>query len=142
MYKKLVIVFVITALWDVVLRLFAEEKVRLFGIENISWVRALKPYFEKHTVLAAALLAGIAGVAASVLIDSWKHPSFKKNKVAYALWVAVASALVGIPMRYTNLFPHLVEHYYKPLPITTIFSDALSGIVVMLTLAVLPIDLK
>ena len=134
MYKKLVVVFVVTALWDVVLRLFAEKRLRLFGIENLSWVRALAPYFESHTVLAAALLAGFAGVMAALLI-SIRRP---KNKIAYALWVALASALIGIPMRYTPMFPHLVKYYYEPLPCVTIFSDALSGLVVMATMAVMP----
>lgn len=129
-YKKLVVVFVVTAAWDVVLRLFAEKRLTLLGIENLSWVRTLEAYFEKHTVLAAALLAGFAGVMASLLIDSVRV----KSRAAYVAWVAIASALVGIPMRYTEMFPHLVEHYYKPLPVTTIFSDALSGVVVMLSM--------
>ena len=54
----MVLAFVITAAWDVLLRLFAEQKIKLFGIENISWVKALEKYFEEHTVLAAALIAG------------------------------------------------------------------------------------
>ena len=53
------------------------------------------------------------------------------------LWVAFISAIVGIPMRYSGLFPHLDTYYYKPLPITTIFSDALSGVIVGATMIIL-----
>ncbi len=133
-YKKLVLVFVITGIWDVLLRFLAEKKIKFFGVENVSWVKALQPYFEEHTVLAAALLAGFAGVCASLLIDSISRP---KTDFAFALWVGLASALVGIPMRVSEFYPHLKKYYYGPLPFTTIFSDALSGLVVMASMSAL-----
>ena len=34
-----------TALWDVVLRLFATKKLRILGIEKWNWVHVLEGYF-------------------------------------------------------------------------------------------------
>ena len=134
-YDRLVLVVVVTAVWDVILRFFATRTWRLFGIEDWNWVRVLRPYFEHHTVLGAALLAGFAGAAAYVLIRAVDTRGWSQWK--YLVWVAVASALVGVPMRYSGLFPYLKRYYYDPLPITTIFSDAFSGVVVAITIGVL-----
>lgn len=136
-YQYIVVAFVITALYDVLLRMFSEGKIKLFGIENINWVVALKGYFEKHTVLAAALIAGFVGAVAYVIIAKTMPVQCKDNIIYYMLWVAFISAIVGIPMRYSGLFPHLDTYYYKPLPITTIFSDALSGVIVGATMIIL-----
>jgi len=130
-------VFVITALWDVVLRFFAMGHVKLLGIEELDWVKALKPYFQEHTVLGAALIAGFAGILAYVPIYAFKHKSFK-NIWVFTLWIAFVSAAVGFPMRYSGLFPKLTEHYYNALPTTTTMtSDAFSGVVVAATVKAL-----
>ena len=57
-----------------------------------------------------------------------------ESTLLYLVWVASISAIVGLPMRYSELFPILKQYYYDPLPVTTIFSDALSGVVVALTM--------
>ena len=135
--QYIVVAFVITALYDVLLRMFSEGKIKFLGIENINWVVALRGYFEKHTILAAALIAGFVGAIAYVAIVKTMPVKFNNNIIYYMLWVAFISAIVGIPMRYSGLFPHLDTYYYKPLPITTIFSDALSGIIVAITMILL-----
>lgn len=135
--QYIVVAFVITALYDVLLRMFSEGKIKFLGIENINWVVALRGYFEKHTILAAALIAGFVGAIAYVAIVETMPVKFNNNIIYYMLWVAFISAIVGIPMRYSGLFPHLDTYYYKPLPITTIFSDALSGIIVAVTMILL-----
>lgn len=129
----LVLVFVVTVAWDVVLRMFSMKKIKFLGIERINWIVALRGYFETHTLLAAALIAGICGVFAKLLIDLVKF----KTPIAYGAWILFVSAAVGIPMRYSGLFPHLKKFYYDPLPYTTIASDAFSGIVVAATISVL-----
>ena len=133
-YQYIVVSFVITALYDVLLRMFSEGKIKFLGIENIDWVVALRGYFQKHTVLAAALIAGFVGAVAYVAIVKTMPVQCNNNIVYYMLWVAFISAIIGIPMRYSGLFPHLKTYYYDPLPITTIFSDALSGIIVAVTM--------
>ncbi len=133
-YKIMVVAFCVTGVWDVMLRWFSEEKLKFMGIEKLSWVVALRPYFEHHTVLSAAAIAGVVGAVTSVIINKSIPESVTKSHLLYLLWVAFISAIVGIPMRYSGLFPILKKYYYDPLPITTIFSDALSGVVVALTM--------
>jgi hypothetical protein len=130
----MVAAFCVTAVWDVILRWFSEEKLQFMRIEKLSWVVALRPYFEHHTLISAAAIAGIVGAITSVLINKSTPERMSESNLLYLLWVAFVSAIVGIPMRYSGLFPHLKKYYYDPLPITTIFSDALSGVVVALTM--------
>lgn len=130
----MVVAFCVTAVWDIILRWFSEGKLKFMGIENLSWVVALRPYFEHHTVLSAAAIAGVVGAATSVIINKFTPKLVSDSNLLYLLWVAFVSAVVGIPMRYSGMFPYLKQYYYDPLPITTIFSDALSGVVVALTM--------
>lgn len=129
-----VLAFVVTAMWDVVLRYFAEGKIEMLGIQNWTWVVALKPYFEKHTLLAAAGIAGMVGAFTYVIIETLAPARLSLPR--YLLFIAFISAMVGIPMRISGLFPHLKTHYYDPLPITTIFTDALSGVIVAITMGI------
>ena len=133
-YKIIVGAFCVTAVWDVILRWFSEEKLKFMGIEKLSWVVALRPYFEHHTVLSAAAIAGVVGAVTAVLINRFTPEVMSESHLLYLLWVAFVSAAVGIPMRHSELFPYLKMYYYDPLPITTIFSDALSGVIVALTM--------
>lgn len=136
-YRNVVVAFCVTALWDVVLRLFAEKRIRLAGIGEWTWVRTLQPYFEKHTVLGAALIAGFVGAVAYVVISA---PAFIESlsMPAYIAWVLVVSALLGVPMRYSGLFPHLKRHYYDPLGLAVSAStDAFSGLVVCVSMLAL-----
>ena len=94
-YERLVLVFVVTALWDVVLRLFAEQRLPLLGIESWSWVRALRPYFAEHTTLGAALIAGFVGAVAYALIQLPDASTWRP--LTYTLWVAFVSAALGAP---------------------------------------------
>tara|TARA_B110000285_G_C14958478_1_gene530421 strand:- start:326 stop:799 length:474 start_codon:yes stop_codon:yes gene_type:complete len=130
----MVVAFCVTAVWDVILRWFSEGKLKFMGIEKLSWVVALRPYFEYHTVLSAAAIAGVVGAGTSVIINKFTPKIVSESNMFYLLWVAFVSAVVGIPMRYSGMFPYLKAYYYDPLPITTIFSDALSGVIVALTM--------
>ena len=130
--QNIIIIFLITAAWDVILRLLSEDKIKFFGIENMKWVTVLEEYFEKHTVLSAALIAGFVGAITHVIIikslDIFKLSGINLYTI---LLVILISGIVGIPMRYSGLFPHLNEHYYKPLGFGYSFAtDAFSGIVV------------
>ena len=131
-YKRIVIIFIITALWDVVLRFMAEGHIQFSGIENMKWVVVLKDYFKKHTLLAAALIAGFVGAVTQLVIELLFTKI--KNTYVYTTCVLLLSGLIGLPMRYTGLFPVLKEHYYDPLGFPYSFSsDTFSGLVVMLT---------
>ena len=132
----------ITAAWDVILRQFSEESIRLFGIERWKWVHVLKPYFEKHTVLSAALVAGFVGATAYYCITFPEFASTVSLPI-YLLWVIFVSGTIGIPMRYSGMFPHLKQHYYDQLGFVYSFAtDAFSGLVVCLTMFILSSILK
>ena len=129
-YSTLTLVFVVTALWDVILRMLAQKKLKFLGLEKIGWIDSLEEYFDRHTFLSAALVAGFVGAAAYLVIQL---RSFS-NPYANLLWIAIVSAIVGIPMRNSGLFPHLKTYYYDAHPKITYFSDALSGVVVAVTI--------
>jgi hypothetical protein len=130
--KDIIIIFLITAAWDVILRLFSEGKITFFGIEKMKWIRALKGYFENHTVLSAALIAGFVGAITYYIItksiDFLNVPGFNIYTILLTIFI---SGIVGIPMRYSGLFPHLKKHYYDNLGFWYSFAtDAFSGVVV------------
>ena len=124
--------FIVTALWDIFLRLLSTGKLRLLGVEKMKWVRVLQPYFERHTLLSAALIAGFVG-ALSALIVIFTAPT--KTQPYYFLYIVLISGLLGFPMIASNLFPILNETYYAGLPRYYSFAtDAMSGAVVALTI--------
>jgi hypothetical protein len=136
----IILVFFITGFWDIILRAMSEGKLSFFGIEKMKWVTTLKPYFEHHTVLGAALIAAFVGAIAYVLIIYTYDVLDVNNKLYQLVWVFLISGLVGIPMRLSGLFPILNEHYYKPLGFTYSFiTDGMSGVVVAITLFILQI---
>ena len=128
--SRTILIFVITAAWDLILRWMAEGRLHLFGIEDMKWVRVLTPYFEEHTPLAAALIAGFVGACTYPLIVH-TNPFSEHRVLMSTVWVALVSGLVGIPMRYSGLFPHLKKYYYDELgPTYSFMTDAMSGVVV------------
>lgn len=132
---NLILVFIITGFWDVILRAMAEGKVSFLGIENMKWVTTLRDYFNYHTVLGAALIAAFVGAIAYVLIIYTFDTFNVTNKFLQLLIVFIISSLVGIPMRYSGLFPILDKYYYKPLGFTYSFiTDGISGVIVAITL--------
>ena len=138
-WRNAVVAFVITAAWDVVLRWISTGRLRVPWVEDWKWVRVLRGYFELHTPLAAALVAGACGAAAYALIAlSWPIVAKRVGRMqelVYVAHAALVSALVGIAMRYSGLFPHLVTHYYEPLGFWYAFcTDAFSGVVVLVSM--------
>lgn len=130
--QDIIIIFLITAFWDVILRLMSEDKIKFFGIENMKWITVLEEYFEKHTILSAALIAGFVGaVTHFIIIKSLDVLNLSGINIYTVLSVFLISGIVGIPMRYSGLFPHLKKHYYDQLGFSYSFAtDAFSGIVV------------
>ena len=115
----LVLVFAITAAFDVFINLAPPP----FG------KRLLKGYFRKHTVLAAALIAGFVGAVTFALIASLidVRDASPRNLLA----VFVVSALVGFPMQASGMFPFLNQHYYEKMPrFQSFLADGLSGAMV------------
>ena len=67
-YRIIIITFIITALWDVVLRILSVynpiPSVKAF----FPFIQYLEPYFMQHTLLDAALIAGFVGATTQVII--------------------------------------------------------------------------
>lgn len=139
----IIIVFFITGFWDIILRAMSEGYIKFFGIENMKWVTTLRDYFKYHTVLGAALIAAFVGAIAYVLII-YTFNILNVNNIFYQLLIVfLISALVGIPMRYSGLFPILNKYYYEPLGFTYSFiTDGMSGVVVAITLFFLQLFIK
>ena len=137
--KLLILAFCVTGIWDVILRLMAEGKISFMGIENMKWVTVLRDYFKKHTVLAAALLAAFVGAIAYIMQQyALEYINPKMDAKLSLVLLFFISAIVGLGMKYSGLYPVLYEHYYKPLggPYSFI-ADGMSGVVVGATMGVI-----
>lgn len=139
----IILTFIVTGLWDIILRLMAENYETLPKvIQDYKFIKYLIPYFKKHTLLAAALIAGFIGATTQYIILSiYKFPTNFKNLtyiLKFLLLSFVISALYGFVMKASKLFPYLVETYYKDLgPINGMIHDGVSGLIVQLSLLVI-----
>jgi len=141
-YRVIVFTFIATALYDVLLRALSLynpiPSVKAF----FPFIQYLEPYFMKHTLLAAALIAGFVGATAQVIILYFmKFPtrsSSAKYIIQFLTWTFIASALYGFIMKASKLFPYLDEYYYKPLGLfKSLYHDGTSGLIVQITLLLL-----
>jgi len=113
--------FVITAGFDVALNLLPP---------GYGGATRIREYFNHHTVLAAALIAGFVGAVTFIIIYGLYNgvPSFNTFNMAM---IFLISALLGYPMRYSGLFPILDKYYYQVMPRWQSFvADGLSGLMV------------
>lgn len=141
--NMIVLTFIVTGLWDVVLRIMAENFNKLPQIfKDYKFIEYLIPYFKKHTLLAAALIAGFIGATTQYIILNLI--SFPTNltdieSVFKFLFVSfIISGLYGFVMKATGLFPHLDNTYYKNLGnLKGAIHDGVSGLIVQITLIVL-----
>jgi len=131
-----ILTFFITASWDVVLRIMAENYDKLPPFLQFDFIRYLQPYFKVHTILAAALIAGFIGATAQVIIlNTHKLPTNMTTYMTFLITSFVISALYGFIIKLSNLFPHLVDTYYKKLgTYRSMYLDGISGIIVQTTL--------
>lgn len=141
-YSNLIILtFIVTALWDVVLRFLSLNNEKN-NYKFPDFVRYLKPYFQKHTMLSAALIAGFVGATTQPLILYFmKFPSVKSNIMyifQFMVLSYIISAFFGILMKGTKLFPHLDKHYYGNLgTLRGMYLDGISGLIVQSTILIL-----
>ena len=132
--------FIVTALWDVVLRVMAENYARLPpSIQEHQFIKYLIPYFKNHTVLAAALIAGFVGATTQyIILYLYRFPTNLKdiyNILKFMLVSFVVSGLYGFIMKASKLFPHLEATYYKELGhLGGAYHDGISGLIVQATL--------
>ena len=144
MDNKLLIIltFVITGLWDVVLRFMSLNYNKLPKYFQMDFVENLIPYFKHHTLLAAALIAGFVGATTQVIILSiMSFPKSIFNFVyifKFMILTFIISALYGFIMKGSKLFPYLERYYYEPLGVLrSMYTDGFSGLIVQTTLLIL-----
>ena len=138
----IILTFIVTGLWDVILRFMSLNYEILPASLQMSFVKDLAPYFEKHTLLAAALIAGFVGATTQPLIlmitPFPKSLSNIKYLIKFLTVSFIISALYGFVMKWSGLFPHLEEYYYKPLGVfKSMYHDGVSGLIVQVTLLLL-----
>jgi hypothetical protein len=139
MYKLIILTFIVTALWDVTLRSLSLYNLIPFLSKNMKFIQYLKPYFQKHTLLAAALIAGFVGAITQVIILNVMNFPTRNSSINYILrfmiWSFIVSALFGFIMKASKLFPYLEMYYYKRLGlIRSLYHDGTSGLIVQLSL--------
>ena len=137
--KLYILTFVITALWDVVLIFLSEGYETLPEFMKYDFIRYLKPYFEKHTLLAAALIAGFIGVTCQmIIVNIMDFPRDLKNHtniIHFMILSFIISALYGFIMKFSKLFPYIEDTYYKNLgTVRSMYHDGISGIMVQFTI--------
>lgn len=138
-YLFIILTFVITALWDIVLRFMSLNYDKLPKYFQMDFVKNLIPYFKHHTLLAAALIAGFVGATTQPFIISvmdFPKDIFDISYVfKFMVLTFIISALYGFIMKGSKLFPHLDRYYYEPLGVMrSMYTDGVSGLVVQITL--------
>ena len=140
--KLIIFTFIVTALWDVVLRVMSLNYSKLPKYFQMDFVEDLIPYFKHHTLLAAALIAGFVGATTQPIILSLM--SFPKSifdivyVIKFLIISFIISALYGFIMKGSKLFPYLEKHYYKKLGVLrSMYTDGVSGLVVQITLLII-----
>ena len=140
--------FCVTALWDVVLNYMTRISERLPPSikDAFPFISYLVPYFKKHTILAAALIAGFIGATTQMIITQlMRFPLLPTSPATLVVFLVVSfaiSALYGFLMKLSGLFPILEATYYKRLEadggvIRSMYHDGVSGLIVQCTLLVL-----
>jgi hypothetical protein len=138
----IIITFIVTAFWDVCLRILSENYYKLPNILQYDFVKFLIPYFKYHTILSAALLAGFIGAVTQALILSiipFPDKIYNIKNLSYFILISfICSGLFGFIMKFTKLFPILDRTYYKNLgTVRSVYHDGISGVIVQITILLL-----
>ena len=136
--KLYILTFIIASIWDIVLRFLSLNYDKIPNILKYDFIRYLIPYFKKHTLLSAALIAGFIGATCQfIIIQFHKFPNLNNYQliIQFLGITFIIAALYGFLMKWSNLFPHIEDTYYKNLgTIRSMYHDGISGIVVQITI--------
>lgn len=138
-YRIVILTFIITALWDVVLRILSVYEPIPSINNSMQFIKDLRPYFEKHTLLAAALIAGFVGATTqSIILHFMNFPTYNssiKYIIKFMILSFIVSALFGFIMKASKLFPYLEKYYYEKLGLVkSLYHDGTSGLIVQFSL--------
>ena len=131
-YKVIIITFIITAIYDVILREISLREL----FPSIKFIDSLKPYYESQTLLTVALVAGFVGAVTQIpIILTSKSICADFNILIFMSITFIISALAGFIMKWSKLFPCLDNTYYKSLGWKhAMITDGVSGLIVNMTL--------
>ena len=133
MKNILILTFLVGGLWDIILRKYAMTPVPW---KKQDFAIALIPYFEKHSIITAAVYAGLVCLFTQLIILGIVDFPTRLSQVPLFLLVAfIVSAAAGYPMEKFDWPPGMADSQYKILgrPRAT-FTDGYSGLVVELSL--------
>lgn len=132
----IIVTFIITCLYDVILRKSSENYNSLPVYFQYDFIRYLIPYFKSQTLLSAALAAGFVGATTQAIILNFnKLPNNKGSLLQFLIVTFVISALYGFIMKWSKLFPDLENTYYKNLgTLRSMYHDGISGVIVQITI--------
>jgi hypothetical protein len=138
-YSIIIITFFVTGIWDIILRMLSLYNYIPSKFIPFKFIKDLQPYFKKHTLLAAALIAGFVGATTqSIILYFMKFPnknSSTKYIIQFMIWSFIVSALYGFIMKGSKLFPYLEQYYYEKLGIfKSLYHDGTSGLIVQITI--------
>ena len=140
-YRLICLTFIITAGWDVILRILSLYEPIPSINTSMLFIQYLKPYFEKHTLLASALIAGFVGATTQPIIlyfMDFPNNSSTKHIVKFIILSFIISSLYGFIIKASNLFPYLDKYYYKKLGVVkSLYHDGISGVIVQVSLLLL-----
>jgi len=105
---------------------------------QFDFIRYLRVYFTKHTLLATALISGFVGATTQLIILQFhKLPTNINTYLTFMIVTFVISALYGFLIKLSHLFPHLVDTYYHNLgTYSSMYTDGISGLIVQTTLII------
>lgn len=138
-YKIVILTFLITAIWDVILRTLALYNPIPYINTILPFIKDLPPYFKQHTLLAAALIAGFVGATTQfIILYFMSFPNYNsslKYIIKFMLWTFIVSSLYGFIIKGSNLFPYLEKYYYNKLGLfKSLYHDGISGLIVQFTI--------
>ena len=103
--KIYIITFIITAIWDIILRFLSLNYDKLPIFMKYNFIKYLQPYFKKHTLIVAALIAGFIGATCQfIILNIHKLPTNKKTLFSFMLVTFMVGVFYGFIMRWSNLF--------------------------------------
>ena len=139
--KLLILTFVVTAFWDLILQFLSKSYKDLPKVLRFNFIKYLKEYFDNHTILGAASIAGVTGVLAQVIIISilrFPQRGASNEVLIFLLLSFLISGLFGFVMKWSQMYPYLVGTYYKKLgSFPAFYHDGISGLIVQISLLVL-----
>ena len=137
MYSKLIIyTFIVTSILNVIINHMSTnfDKLPMWFQKLMPFIGDLKPFFNKHTLLAAALIAGFIGACNQYIILSIvkfpKNITNIRNIIIFYFVTFLINILFGFAIKFSTLFPHLETYYYNKLGlIRSMYHDGISGVI-------------